>query len=372
MKQNLYQLINDSNFDLYFLVVDNFLDINLPKLKNLKKIYLSDYPSIKVKNSGKLLSHPSVIKFIRENSKKNNHTPAIIPFKPSAKIDFICKKEKWVCIGNSSSLNRILEDKIKFTEICKLYNLPQIPFFTDEFNEDNYKKYLEKFKKMVIQTHFGWAGKSTYFSTSWEDIKSKIAIGTHVKFLPFLEGFTLLNNCCLTKFGLIQSPPALQYTGLKHFTNNPFTTVGRQWPSLVSKEILKKVQDITKNFSSILSQYNYKGFFGLDFLVSEKQVFLLECNPRLTASFDFYTQIEEKQNLTPLFLFHLAEFLKLDYEIDITAEQKRFENKKIVGSELVKRDDKNNPIQKINRFIAFSNSPDPITIDPQIINLFEK
>ncbi|HPH19617.1 MAG TPA: ATP-grasp domain-containing protein, partial [Haliscomenobacter sp.] len=84
----------------------------------------------------------------------------------------------------------------------------------------------------------------------------------------------------------------------------------------------------------ILTPLNYRGFFGLDFLVSENQVYLLECNPRLTASFAFYTQIELKNDLTPLFYFDLAEFINLDYQIDLLQEQSRFYNQNIIGSEI--------------------------------------
>ncbi|HRS22998.1 MAG TPA: hypothetical protein P5562_02505, partial [Candidatus Woesebacteria bacterium] len=73
----LVELINNSGYDIYFLVVDKHLDINLPELKYFYKIYL---PVNEIKNSGHLLSLPSVQKFIKENSQKNSHLPAILPF----------------------------------------------------------------------------------------------------------------------------------------------------------------------------------------------------------------------------------------------------------------------------------------------------
>jgi len=103
---NLIDALNQSSYDFYFLVVDQFLDIDLPELKNFEKIYLSDYPNIKIKNSGKLLSDPQIVDYISQKSKQTNHTPAIISFKPSSKIDFLCKKYNWININNPSPINR--------------------------------------------------------------------------------------------------------------------------------------------------------------------------------------------------------------------------------------------------------------------------
>lgn len=344
-KINLTTLLN-KDFVFFFLVVDKFLDIDIPQLSNFKKIYLSDYPSIKLKNSGALLANPKVIQYIKDNSESK--IPIIVPFKPSAKIDFLCKKHGWLKASNDGQINRFLEDKIKFALLCKKYNLPTIPQTVDKFNQKNFSKYQKLYgSKLIIQTHFGWAGNSTYLSSSWSEISNKIAPDVIVKYSPLIENsYSLLNNCCLTKFGLIQSPPALQYTGLKELTSNPFTTVGRQWPSCAPVEITNQVKEITEKFSQVLEEINYKGFFGLDFLVKDNQVFLLECNPRLTASFGFYTNLELIQKIIPLFYFHLADFAQINYNIDIKSEQKRF-YLNIVGSEITAKNKYQQTIKKV-------------------------
>jgi len=367
-KINLETIINQSPYIFFFLVVDKFLDVEIPNLKNFKKIYLSDYPSIKEKNSGKLLSNPKVIDYISKQSKKHNLIPAIIPFKPSAKIDLICQKNNWINVSNPGPINRFLEDKIKFAKLCQKYKLPTIPFSLDTFSQKNFLKYQKLYnQKLVIQTHFGWAGNSTFSAESWDEIKDKISSNVIVKYSPFIESsYSLLNNCCLTKFGLIQSPPALQYTGIPLYTKNPFTTVGRQWPSFAPKKIINNINHITENFGKILKEIGYKGFFGLDFLIHKNKVFLLECNPRLTASFGFYTKIEEQQKITPLFYFHLVEFLKLDYQINLKQEQSRFGNKKIIGSELTPKNKNNHTCQKLNFDYPLSKTTDPISIPKKI------
>jgi len=226
--------------------------------------------------------------------------------------------------------------------------------------------------KLVIQTHFGWAGNSTHLAENWHDVSDKIPSETTVKFSPLLQGYSLINNCCLTSSGLIQSPPALQYTGLKTLTPNPFTTVGRQWPSMAPQNINQQVIKITQEFSQLIKSLNYRGFFGLDFFVNQNSVYLLECNPRLTASFAFYTRIEINHSLNPLFLFHLAEFTNLNPHIDINQHQQLINQTDIIGSEITLKNKSNQTIKKYNDFVAFSQSTNPVTIPPHIIDLLHE
>lgn len=368
---NLINTLQNSNFDFFFISVDKFLTINIKEISNFYLLN-SDILNLnnEIKNSGKLLSEVITINFIKNKIKQTGHHQAVIvPFKPSGKIEHICQKENWIYAANPAKINRFLEDKINFSKLCKKHDLPTIPSIIDKFNQENFEKYQQVLNKhLVLQTRFGWAGKSTFSSPNWEDIKDKIPLQTPVKFTPFLSGYSLINNCCLTNAGLIQSPPGLQYTGLSQFTQNSFTTVGRQWPSFAPTKIVEKIKILTEQLADVLSNFDYHGFFGLDFFVTDQEeVFILECNPRLTASFDLYHQIEIRNNINSLFFFHLLSFLPIETKIDIPQENKRFYNSKIIGSEITKKDKSNNTCSRYRDFIPFSNQNNPINIKPSII-----
>lgn len=358
---NLESLLSNSGYTFYLLVVDKFLNINLPQLKNF---YSLSQNNLKIKNSGFLLSQKNI-----QFQIKQSQNPVIIPFKASAKIEKICQKQQWLNASNPSKITRLLEDKIKFHLLCQENKLPLLPAIVAPFNQKNFKLAQKKFgQKIVTQTHFGWAGNSTHLASDYSEINRLITNKTPTKFSPYLSGYSLLNNCCLTRHGLLQSPPALQYTGLKSFTSNPFATVGRQWPSFAPTNIINKIHQITTDFSEkVLKPLNYRGFFGLDFLVFQDKVYLLECNPRLTASFALYTQMELKNNLTPLFYYHLAEFTNLDYQIDLNKEQERFFNQNLIGSEITLRNEQGTTIKKISAFKAFAKKNNPIIIDQRLI-----
>ncbi len=171
---------------------------------------------------------------------------------------------------------------------------------------------------------------------------------------------------------MIQSPPALQYTGLQSLTDNPFTTVGRQWPCLAPTSVQDQVRQITQNFSQTIQSLGYLGFFGLDFLISQDKVYLLECNPRLTASFAFYTQIELKHQLTPLFLIHLSQFLELSSTLNTTEIQSLLDSSQIIGSEITLKNRDSQTIKKYHDFIPFVKDLDQIQIPQNIINLLHE
>jgi len=367
MSPKIIDALNQSPYYYFFLVVDESLDISIPKLQHFTSIRSFDY--LHEKNSGKLLSNPKVIDFITKTAASYHKIPAIVPFKPSAKIEFICRKNHWLNVSNNSKLNRLIEDKLKFSSICYCNKIPIVPFVIDKFNLVSYQNAQEKFgPDLIVQTHFGWAGKSTFGGNSFHDFEDKIPPNSIVKFSPYIKNsYTLINNCCLTKDGLIQSPPAIQFTGVKLLTNNPFSTVGRQWPSTAPTNILEQILKITNKFSEYLQKKDYKGFFGLDFLVTKDQAYLLECNPRLTASFAFYTKIEFDAGLTPLFLFHLKEFSQIKYPFDIKKEQLRFFDQKIIGTQLTRRDSNGKINGKLETKKAIVNSPQNFKIDDEII-----
>jgi len=184
---NLFDILNRSNYDFYFLVVDEFLDIDIPELSHFYSLSPQKLKiSLDRKNSGRLLSHPAVLNFIKTNSLKTGRQPAIIPFKPSAKIDLICHQNNWILVGNPTPLNRLLEDKIKFPAICEKYRLSQIPYLILPFSENSFSTAQKQFgSDLVLQTHFGWAGNSSFLTPSFPQASKKFVTDQPIKFSPF-------------------------------------------------------------------------------------------------------------------------------------------------------------------------------------------
>jgi len=369
MKPTLQNQLANSNYDFYFLVVDPYLDINFENFPNFYSISPKTIGiELEENNSGRLLSHPKTIDFISTNSKNNHHTPVVIPFKPSSRVEKICQLNHWIVACNQTSVSRYLEDKIKFVDFCQKNNLPTVPSLIAKYDPKNFELAQEKFgKRLVIQSHFGWAGNSSHLLDRYQPLNN-MGEDTIVKFAPMLTGYSLINNVCLTSQGPIQSPPGLQYTDIKELSTNPLSTVGRQWPSFAPRPVLDKIHTITDQFALAITPLHFKGYFGLDFIVHQDNVYLLECNPRITASFALYAKMESRALVTPLFLVHLATFIGLDEHIDPVMERARFNNSKIIGSEIVKKNGFGKTINKYFEFTPFLKSPTESQIPKTILD----
>lgn len=87
---------------------------------------------------------------------------------------------------------------------------------------------------------------------------------------------------------------------------------GRIAPGLVTDEQQQDMQNAMKIVGSALQEVGYRGIFGMDFLIHEGAVFVLETNPRMTGLTPLLANI---QNEKPFLLLHVLELAKQDYTL---------------------------------------------------------
>ncbi len=295
-----------------------------------------------IKNSGQLLENNLVQQFIKEKSGTNQ--PNLIYFKPSLKLDLLCKQNGYQPLVNSYNLNEQFENKINFFNLTKQYFTQyHIQGEIESLIKSDFKELEHKLGvPFVVQFGHGWAGKTTFIvndENSFLSLKKRFP-GTKVKIVKYIRGFTVLNNCCLYQDQVLVGDLALQLNNIKGLSTNPSVTCGRQWPSsgLTCKQ-MEIINDISQKLGQLMAKQGYQGFFGLDFLIEDKtgKVYLSENNARFTASTPFYTKIELHADKIPLMAYHLAAFLNLNLKIIKN-------DKEIVGSQIIIR---NNSSQKI-------------------------
>jgi hypothetical protein len=279
------------------------------------------------RNTGHILAHKETIKYIKYHS--GGQKPIIVFFKPSAKISFVCKKHHWLMAGNNHKLAEFLENKLSFYLWATKNKLPLIPGEIRSLDI----KYLSKKKfPFIIQFKRGWAGKSSFIINSKNDLnKLKKFAGQLVKISPFLKGETYINNGCILRNGqVLVGPPGKQISKINELSNNPLSTTGRQWPATIKNKDAKIINKITDKLGALIYKKGYRGFFGTDFLIdNNRNIYLLECNPRLTASFVFYTQLEEQSSNNSLLWHHLNSFA-------LFSDNKTYQST-ISGSEIIQR-----------------------------------
>lgn len=323
-------------FDDFHIITHRY-NQHINKLKETADIFCPEKKTSNIpKNSGHLLANKLVQKYILKKAIK---PPLIVYFKPSLKIDLLGKKLGYKLAGNPSQMAKRLENKMLFTKIIKENNLAPIPK-SKIYNKPHSLKLIENSFSypFILQYETGWAGKSSHIINNKSELEEKISKSSSpIKISQMLSGITLTNNCVITNNNkVIFSPPALQITGNPLLTKQKLSTCGRSWDKKINEKVNEKINSITKKVGNYLVSLNYKGFFGLDFQLSEGNVYLLEINPRLTASYPFYTFLELSENLMPLFAYHIASFIDLDLPT--------YKQGKIQGSEIIQRNTKNKTV----------------------------
>lgn len=296
------------------------------------------------RNSALLLRESKVLEYIEKNSSPEN-PPAIILFKPSAAAEKIAAYHHWRVLNNSAAMTAELEDKLNFAFIAKFLNIktPEIEIL--DLSRISYwelKKYYDHF---VIQFKKGFAGNSTFFVRRKGDYaefmeryfpKEGVVRPTPVKVSKFIKGAPVTVNACIHSGSVYIGDPCFQITGEKSCTANKGATCGNDWFGFPD-EAGKKIFDITSVIGQYLIKKKYQGIFGLDMVIGEldKEVYLIEINPRLVASVPFYTKLEIKNKNIPMFALHILDFLGIKFELQKNSNRKEILNEK--GAQLVIR-----------------------------------
>lgn len=286
-------------------------------------------------NSGRLIEQDEVNTYIRKYAKKDVN---ILIFKPSEKIELICKAKGYNLLANPKQLNDKYENKVDFFNLMTkekfAFTIPGISGILGKFDFTRLKEQLGL--PFVVQFSHGWAGRTTYFIKRESDFLKLLMTfpNTRVKINKFIEGFTVLNNACIYGEEILISPAAMQISNINVLQEKYGATCGRQWPArFISKDQEGKIEEITGIIGKIMHNDGYRGYFGLDFIIEKNsgKVFLSENNARFTASSAFFTKLEQGLESIPLLFYHLAEFLKVNLSVS------NFNPVGICGSQIIFR-----------------------------------
>src|SRR5206468_2865990 len=91
------------------------------------------------------------------------------------------------------------------------------------------------------------------------------------------------------------------------------------YPDALSPEHRARARAYTVAMGERLAKEGYRGYFELDFLadVDSGQIYLGELNPRVTGASSMTNVTSVAYGDMPLFLFHLLEYMDVEYRIDV-------------------------------------------------------
>ncbi|MCB1312698.1 MAG: biotin carboxylase [Sedimentitalea sp.] len=184
---------------------------------------------------------------------------------------------------------------------------------------------------LVVQTPYGDSGRTTFFIKSeadWDRYKAKI-VDQQLKVMKRLNHLPGTVEGVATRVGTLVGPVMTDITGFEEITPYKGGWCGNDIsPTILPEGVPEKVREMTRKFGDRLYQEGYKGVFCVDFLLDTdtNEVYLGELNPRVSGATPPSFLITSTYGGCPSFLFHLLEFMDVDYEVDPEEIQARWKD----------------------------------------------
>lgn len=284
--------------------------------------------NIMPRNTRTLLLRPDVQDFILTHS---TDTVGLAMFKPNFSLrqvlagTLLDSQRTLLALNNHPSLTTELENKINFYTLCREHDIPIPDTFLAQLATLDFDDIANKLGvPFVIQHDRGWFGNRTFFIHTPADLQTAQERFTNrtVKVSRYIDGVTMTNNAVITGSGeTLSSFPFLQISDVDApeeqtpLARLPGSSVGNvwstpdSWPIQQPDKVVATIADLSKKIGFILKTKNYRGYWGLDFLVdNEGNVYVQELNARFTASTQMFSQLEQEAFGTSLLEQHYAAF----------------------------------------------------------------
>ena len=245
----------------------------------------------------------------------------------------ICAEQGYDLILPSDALRQRLDSKIVTTVLgneAGAYSVPNVLVEVDSW--DTLVRVAVNGglgTDLVVQTPYGDSGKTTFFMASESDWASHAdhIVGQQAKVMKRINNKALAVEAVLTRHGTVVGPFMTDLTGYPELTPYPGGWCGNDlFPEALSEEHRAKAIELVQRLGGRLRQEGYIGFFEVDILIDldTGEVYLGELNPRLSGVSSITNVTAGAYADIPLFLFHLLEYMDVDYVIDVEEINERW------------------------------------------------
>ncbi|TMM02041.1 MAG: biotin carboxylase [Actinobacteria bacterium] len=182
---------------------------------------------------------------------------------------------------------------------------------------------------LVVQTPYGDSGRTTFFirgRADW-DRHAQDMVGEELKVMKRINCRAAAVEAVLTRHGTLVGPLMRDLTGHPELTPYAGGWCGNDiFPDALSPEHRARARELIQRFGARLGQEGYRGFFEVDVLADTDtgELYLGELNPRLSGATSMTNVTAGAYADLPLFLFHLLEYMDVDYEIDVDEINERW------------------------------------------------
>lgn len=182
---------------------------------------------------------------------------------------------------------------------------------------------------LVVQTPYGDSGRTTYFiscAADWDKHADEL-LGEDLKIMKRINHMPGTLEACATRHGTLVGPVMTDLTGFGEITPYRGGWCGNDVsPAVFDERIRTDLTNMAQGLGEQLYREGYRGVFTMDFLIDtdDGSAYLGEINPRISGASPLTNLITTTYAGVPLFLFHLLEFLDVDYVIDPETIQRRW------------------------------------------------
>ncbi|MEE8226412.1 MAG: biotin carboxylase, partial [Kiloniellales bacterium] len=277
-----------------------------------------------------LLSHKEVIDRIR----KSGGGPAKLLFVMFDEETEELAKELGVEIAHpSAALRSRLDSKIETTRLANEAGIASAPNVLGR--ADSFESLMTQAEKaglggdLVVQTPYGDSGRTTFFIKGREDWDKNAddMVGEDLKIMKRINHMPGTLEACVTRRGTLVGPVQTDITGFAEITPYKGGWCGNDAnPRIFNQRVRRDLRQMAQALGDRLYQEGYKGVFCMDFLIDtdDGTPYLGEINPRISGASPLTNLVTATYGGAPLFLFHLLEYLDVDYEIDLRKMQRRW------------------------------------------------
>jgi hypothetical protein len=152
-------------------------------------------------------------------------------------------------------------------------------------------------------------------------------IGQELKVMRRINPRAAAVEACITRHGTVVGPLMTDLTGYPELTPYRGGWCGNDiFPDALSPEHRDRARELTRRLGDRLAQEGYRGLLEVDYLVDldSDELYLGELNPRVSGISSMTNVSAGAYADMPLFLFHLLEYMDVDYQIDVEDVNRRW------------------------------------------------
>jgi biotin carboxylase len=277
-----------------------------------------------------LLGDPETLEFIERRG-------------PGGKACFVMVDEDTQALARQAGLNvmhppaelrRRLDSKLVMTRLADEAGVQSVPHAMGQVGSYDDLAALAHSAglgdDLVVEAAYGNAGSGTFFlrgQRDWDQCAAEL-VGAEIKVMKRIRNVEVCLEGTVTRHGTVIGPAMTSLVGYPEVTTGKGSWCGNDiWRDVLPPTQTHAAREIVRKMGDVLSREGYRGYFEVDLLhdLDSDELYLGEVNPRLSGASPMTNLTTEAYADMPLFLFHLLEYMDLDYELEIDEINARWE-----------------------------------------------